>query len=56
MSGNNTRVRKNFVFPSDIVKWAEKYAENNNTTLTRIILEHLLQLRHNSETENVEQI
>jgi hypothetical protein len=48
--------RKNFVFPAEIIKWAEKYAEANNTTLTRIILDHLIQLRHKVETENVEQI
>lgn len=51
-----TKVRKNFVFPTDIVKWAEKYAKTNNTTLTRIILDHLLQLRQRAETEHVEQI
>lgn len=56
MADQKIRVRKNFVFPSDIIKWAEKYAENNDTTLTRIILDHLIQLRHRSETENVEQI
>lgn len=56
MSGKKTRVRKNFVFPSDIVKWAEKYAKENDTTLTRIILDHLIQLRYRSETGNVEQI
>lgn len=48
--------RKNFVFPVDLVKWAEDYAKKNDTTLTRIILDYLVQLRHRSETENVEQI
>jgi hypothetical protein len=56
MSAQKSKVRKNFVFPSDIVKWAEKHAEANNTTLTRIILDHLLQLRRQSEAEHVEQI
>lgn len=56
MSLRKPKVRKNFVFPADIVKWAEKYAEDNDTTLTRIILDHLVQLRHRSETGNVEQI
>ncbi len=56
MSEKKIRVRKNFVFPEDIIKWAENYAINNNTTLTRIILDHLLELRHHTEIENVEQI
>lgn len=56
MGVEKSRVRKNFVFPSDIVRWAEKYALDNGTTLTRIILDHLIQLRHRTETGNVEQI
>jgi hypothetical protein len=56
MSAQKAKVRKNFVFPADIVKWAEKHAEENDTTLTRIILDHLLYLRRQSEAEHVEQI
>lgn len=44
------------MFPTDIVKWAEKYAEDNNTTLTRIILDHLTQLRRQVESGHVDQI
>lgn len=50
------RVRKNFVFPADLVAWAEKYARDNNTTMTRIILDHLTILRRQAETGHVEQV
>jgi hypothetical protein len=50
------RVRKNFVFPADLVKWAEKYAQENNTTMTRIILDHFTSLRRQVETGHVEQV
>lgn len=56
MSNEKNRVRKNFVFPTDIVRWAEKYAEDNNTTLTRIILDHLMDLRSQVESGHVDQI
>lgn len=56
MTTKKTKTRKNFVFPIDIVKWAENYAKINNTTLTRLILDYLIQLRHQTETENVQQI
>lgn len=48
--------RKNFVFPADITEWAEKYARDNNTTLTRIILDHLTSLRRQVESGHVEQV
>jgi hypothetical protein len=48
--------RKNFVFPEELVKWAEQYAAANNTTMTRIILDHLTQLRQRAESGHVEQI
>lgn len=56
MAQKKTKVRKNFVFPADIVRWAEKYAKDNNTTMTRLILDHLTTLRRQMETEHVEQI
>lgn len=48
--------RKNFVFPEDLVLWAEKYAQDNNTTLTRILLDHLSELRRQAEGSYAEQI
>lgn len=48
--------RKNFVFPADLTEWAEKYAKDNNTTLTRIILDHLTSLRRQVESGHVEQV
>lgn len=56
MPAPKAKVRKNFVFPMDIVKWAEKYAEDNNTTLTRILLDHLMKLRSQVESGYVNQI
>lgn len=56
MNDRKKRVRKNFVFPADIVKWAEKYATDNNTTLTRILLDHLTKLRSQVESGHVDQI
>jgi hypothetical protein len=56
MAEQKTRVRKNFVFPIGIIEWAEKYARDNNTTLTRIILDHLTQLRNQAESGHVDQI
>lgn len=56
MEEKKNKVRKNFVFPADIVKWAEKYANDNNTTLTRILLDHLTKLRSQVESGHVDRI
>ncbi len=55
MAGKATK-RKNFVFPADLVLWVEKYAKDNNTTMTRIILDHLTSLRQRAEDGHVEQV
>ena len=48
--------RKNFVFPADLVEWVEKYAAANNTTVTRLLLDHLTNLRRQVEANHVEQV
>lgn len=50
------RVRKNFVFPAELSAWIEKYAQDNNTTMTRLILDHFTNLRRQVEAGHVEQI
>jgi hypothetical protein len=56
MAGPKKLKRKNFVFPSDLVDWVEKYAANNNTTVTRIILDHFTSLRRQAESGHVDQV
>lgn len=56
LSTSKTKVRKNFVFPVDLAEWAERYARNNNTTMTRIVIDHFTNLRRQMETLNVEQV
>ncbi len=53
---SKTKVRKNFIFPIDLAEWAEKYAHNNNTTMTRLIIDHFTDLRRQAEALNVEQV
>lgn len=50
------KIRKNFVFPADITKWAEDYTAKNNTTLTRILLDHLTNLKKQVENNDIEQV
>jgi hypothetical protein len=44
---NNTtvRIRKNFRFPADLVKWVENYAASKNTSMTQLIVDHFTALR-----------
>lgn len=53
---SKTKSRKNFIFPLDLAEWVEKYARTNNTTMTRLIIDHFTNLRHQVETNNVEQV
>lgn len=53
---SKTKVRKNFIFPIDLAEWAERYAHINNTTMTRLIIDHFTNLRRQVEANNVEQI
>lgn len=50
------KVRKNFLVPADLAAWVESYAKKNHTTMTHLILEHLMNLRRESENGHAEQI
>jgi hypothetical protein len=39
------RKRKNFRIPSDLADWAEKYAQDKNTSMTQLIVDYLTDLR-----------
>lgn len=49
-------VRKNFVFPAELAAWADKYAKDNKTTMTRIIIDHFWSLHKQAEEGYVEQV
>ncbi len=42
--------RKNFKFPSDLTAWAEKYAQDHNTSITQLIVDYLTNLRKQTES------
>jgi hypothetical protein len=42
--------------PEDLLKWVKDYAEKKNTTVTRLVVDHLTELRTRSEEGHVEQI
>ncbi len=56
MAKKKTKVRKNFLFPADLAEWATKFAAQQNTSLTKILVDHLTTLRQQSEAGHVEQI
>lgn len=45
-------VRKNFRMPADLDDWVSDYAKENNTTMTRLIIDYLTGLRKQVEEEN----
>lgn len=48
--------RKNFLFPTELVRWAEKYTQSHNTTMTRLIVDYFTKLRQQVENGDVEQV
>lgn len=50
------RIRKNFQFPEDLALWADTYAKDNNTTMTRLLIDYLTNLRKQTEADYVAQI
>jgi hypothetical protein len=56
MAKRNSKVRKNFLLPKDLAEWVVKYANVNNTSMTKIIVDHLLALKKANESGHVEQI
>jgi len=49
------KARVNLRLPADLVVWAKKWAAENHTTLTDLVLEHLLEFRKRKEDISVDQ-
>lgn len=52
----NGKVRWNFRVPKDVDEWAKKYAFENNTTVTQVVLDYFTEMMKKSQTEHVEQV
>lgn len=48
--------RKNFIFPADLAEWADSYAKDHNTTVTRLLVDYLTALQLQVESGHVDQI
>lgn len=48
--------RKNFIFPADLAEWADDYAKEHNTTVTRLLVDYLTALRLQVESGHVDQV
>lgn len=48
--------QSNFRIPADLLKWVRDYAKAKNTTVTRIVVDHLTELRARTEEGHVDQI
>ena len=51
-----SKVRKNFLLPKDLADWVSKYADANNTSMTKIIVDYFIALKKTNESGHVEQI
>lgn len=52
----NNKVRKNFIFPSDLADWAAQYAKEKNTSMTQLIVDYLTDLKKREESEYATQV
>lgn len=50
------KVRKNFLLPEELSAWLEEYTKQNNVTMTQLIVDHLTNLKKQTEGGNVAQI
>jgi predicted nuclease of restriction endonuclease-like RecB superfamily len=48
--------RLNLQIDEDLKKWAQEYARRHHTSLTQIIIDHLVVLRKQEDGEGVDQI
>ena len=48
--------RLNLMLPGDLKKWAKSYAGRKHTTLTRIVVDHLRDLRERERGIDVDQV
>lgn len=56
MAKKKSKVRKNFLFPADLANWVAQYAKDKNTSVTKLIIDHLTNLRRQEERGYAEQI
>lgn len=49
------KVRLNLRIPNDLDAWAKKFAKDNNTSVTQIVIAYLTDLRRKQEEGHVEQ-
>lgn len=49
------KTRVNLRITADLEAWVKEYAERENTTMTRVIVECLVELRRKTEEYRVEQ-
>lgn len=49
------KTRLNLRLPADLDTWAKKFASDNNTTITQIVIQHLTDLRRKYEEGHVDQ-
>lgn len=45
MRNKSTRVKRDFRFPSELIKWAEDFAGKKNKSLTQLLIDQLTALR-----------
>jgi hypothetical protein len=50
------KVRKNFLLPEELAEWVMEYAKANNTTMTKLIVDYLADLKKQNDGNHVEQI
>lgn len=46
------RARLNMRIPEPLLKWAKKYVNGRNTTVTQLIIDHLTDLKGEQEKSN----
>ena len=50
------RVMTSLILPPDLHDWVREYAKANHTTVTRIIVDHLMDLKRKKESNYADQI
>ena len=48
--------RLNLVIDPDLKEWAHEYAKRKHTSVTQLVIDHLIELRESERTIDVEQI
>lgn len=53
---SDKKTLKSFLLPADLADWVKSYTKAHNTTMTRLIIDHLMELKRKSESDYVEQV